>query len=202
MSSFHEVQFPVDISYGASGGPQYSTDVVVTASGFEQRNINWNNARSVYNVAHAIKNQEQLDVLIAFFRSRKGRAYGFRFKDWTDFLAKNQIIAVADGIKTSFQLIKSYESGESHENRAVHKPVQNSVDIFVDNILQNNGVSINYTNGVVTFDNSPPLSSQISASFEFDVPVRFDTDRLATSIDDYKVYSWQNISLVEIKIEE
>lgn len=201
MSSFHEIQFPVDISFGASGGPQYSTDLVVTNSGHEQRNINWSSSRASYNVAHAIKTQSQLEDLIAFFRARKGRAYGFRFKDWSDYFANNQKIAVADGIEKQFQLIKSYSSGQQVEKRLVHKPVQNSVEIFVDNILQVQNYSINYQNGAIIFDIAPSDSSEISASFEFDVPVRFDTDSLSTSIDDYKVYSWQNISLVEIRVE-
>ena len=73
MPSFHEVQFPCDISYGSSGGPEFSTDVVITHSGYEQRNINWSEARARYNVTHGVKTQSQLDVLIAFFRARCGR---------------------------------------------------------------------------------------------------------------------------------
>jgi uncharacterized protein (TIGR02217 family) len=85
--AFHEVRFPDDIAYGATGGPEFATSVVATASGYEQRNINWSAARGRWDVASGLKKQTQLDTLIAFFRARKGRAYGFRFKDWTDFKA-------------------------------------------------------------------------------------------------------------------
>ena len=85
MGGFHEVRFPDNIAYGATGGPEFATTVVVTGAGHEQRNVNWAEARGRWDVASGLKNQQQLDELIVFFRARKGRAYGFRFKDWTDY---------------------------------------------------------------------------------------------------------------------
>src|SRR5688500_4642354 len=109
--AFIEIRFPTDISYGSGGGPEYSTDIVITQSGYEQRNANWAQARASYNVAHGVKTQAQLDTLIAFFRARKGRADGFRFKDWTDYQATGQALGTGDGVQTGFQLVKSYSSG-------------------------------------------------------------------------------------------
>src|SRR5262245_58420702 len=109
--AFHDIRFPDDISYGSSGGPNYSTDIVVTQSGYEQRNINWQEARARYNVAHGVKTQSQLDTLIAFFRARKGRAHGFRFRDWTDYEAAGQVIGTGNASQTQFQLTKQYVSG-------------------------------------------------------------------------------------------
>ncbi len=94
--TFHEIQFPPDIAYGATGGPEYATTVVAMASGFEQRNANWSAARLKWNVASGLKHQAQLNTLIAFFRARKGRAYGFRFKDWTDYRASAQTLGAGD----------------------------------------------------------------------------------------------------------
>lgn len=200
MTAFHEVRFPDDIAYGSSGGPEYSTDVIITASGFEQRNINWQDARAVYNVAHGVKTQEQLSVLISFFRARKGRAYGFRFKDWSDYKVTHQEIGVSDGVSTIFQLTKIYESGGVKEIRPVHKIVDNSVDIYVDNILKTSEVTVNYNNGEIVFAKPPAISAIITASFEFDVPVRFGTDRLSASLEAYGVNSWLNIPLVEVRL--
>ncbi len=120
MSGFHEVQFPPDISYGASGGPGYSTTVITTVSGHERRNANWADARG-WNVAHGLKKREQVAELIAFFRARRGRAYGFRFKDWTDYQALAQSLGVGDGATTSFQLVKHYASGGELETRVDHQ---------------------------------------------------------------------------------
>lgn len=103
---FVETQFPTDISYGSSGGPEYATDIVVSQNGHEQRNINWSEARARYNVAHGVKTKAQLDTLIAFFRARKGRAYGFRFKDWTDYKVIDQPIATANAALIGDEIIQ------------------------------------------------------------------------------------------------
>ena len=199
MIAFHEIQFPSDISYGSSGGPQYSTDIIITNSGYEQRNINWADSRGYYNVAHGVKTKEQMEVLIAFFRARKGRAYGFRFKDWSDYAAQGQNIATGDGVSVEFQLKKFYESGGETYVRDIKKPVDNSVYIYVDDVLITSGLTVDNTSGIVTFDAAPLNGAIITADFEFDVSVRFDTDRLSASLDSYGVHSWANIPLVEIR---
>lgn len=200
MATFHEVQFPTDISYGSSGGPEFSTDIVITQGGYEQRNINWSDARARYNVAHGVKTQSQLDVLIAFFRARQGRAYGFRFKDWSDYSATGENIGTGDGVETQFQLTKAYVSGSTTVQRDIKKPVDNSVSIYVDSVLQESGLTVDITNGMVTFTSPPAASAVITADFEFDVPVRFDTDRLSAILDSYGVNSWNDIGIVEIRI--
>jgi uncharacterized protein (TIGR02217 family) len=200
MTAFHEVQFPSDISYGSSGGPEYSTDIVITNSGYEQRNINWVDARAVYNISYGVKTQSQLDALIAFFRARKGRAYGFRFKDWSDYSVTAQNIGTGNAVLTQFQLKKTYTSGGETVTRIVNKPVGNSVHIYVDGLLQSSGVSYSTTTGLVTFTSPPANDKAITATFEFDVPVRFDTDRLIASLDSYGVGSWNNVNLVEVRI--
>lgn len=196
---FVETQFPTDISYGSSGGPEYATDVVVSSSGYEHRNVNWEQARARYNVAHGVKTKAQLETLIAFFRARKGRAYGFRFKDWTDYQA-TETLGIANGTQTQFQMIKTYVNGEITEMRMIKKPVMGTVQVFRNASLQTSGVSVDYTTGLVSFDVAPTAGQIIAASFEFDVPVRFDTDRLSASLDAYGIHSWLDIPLVEVRL--
>lgn len=198
--AFVETRFPADIAYGSVGGPEYSTDIVITQGGYEQRNSNWSQARARFNVAHGIKTQAQLDELIAFFRARKGRADGFRFKDWTDFQAVDQLLGVADGEKTGFQLVKRYTSGTTYEIRTITKPVAGTVQVYInDNLQSTSSYSVNVTNGMISFATAP-LSGAITADFEFDVPVRFDTDRLAATIESYGVHSWNDIPIIELKV--
>jgi uncharacterized protein (TIGR02217 family) len=197
--SFIEVQFPSDISYGSSGGPQYATDVVASVSGHEQRNSSWSQARARYNIAHGVKTKAQLDALIAFFRARKGRAIGFRFKDWTDYQA-TETIGTGDGVRTVFQLIKTYTSGAVTESRTIRKPVTGTVQVYVNAVLQASGVSIAYSTGEIIFAAPPAPGQLVSASFEFDVPVRFDTDTLSASLDAYGVHSWLDIPLMEVRV--
>ncbi len=198
--SFVEIQFPADISYGSSGGPTFSTDVIEAFSGFEQRNINWSAARARYNVAHGVKTQSQLDELIAFFRARQGKAIGFRFKDWTDYQAVAQNIGTGNGSQTVFQLTKKYTSSVT-VTRVIKKPVNNSaLKIYLNAALQSSGYTVNYATGMVTFTTAPGSGVAVTADFEFDVPVRFDTDQLDAAIDDFGTRSWSNIPLVEVRL--
>ena len=201
MLSFHEVQFPPDISYGVTGGPEYSTDVVVTGSGYEQRNINWFQAKCRYQAAHGVRTEDQMRRLLAFFRARRGKAYGFRFKDWLDFMGKGEIIGVGNGETAIFQLIKTYidDSGYT-EARKIRKPVAGTVRIYLGGTQQFDGWSVNYTTGIVSFAAAPAAGTIITADYEFDVPVRFDTDHCPLSIKEWEIYSWDNIPLVEIRV--
>lgn len=198
--SFVEVQFPTDISYGATGGAMFSTDVIETFGGYEQRNINWTKARGRWNVAHGVKTQSQLNELIAFFRARRGRAIGFRFKDWSDYSASDQVIGTGDASTTTFQLVKSYSSGGVTVDRVIDKPVSGSLSVYLGGVLQSSGVTLDAATGVVTFASAPGSGVVITAAFEFDVPARFDTDQLEINLDSYGIGSWQNIPIVEVRL--
>lgn len=198
--SFAEIQFPADISYGSAGGPEFSTDIVVTHGGYEQRNSNWSQARLRYNVAYGVKTKTQLAVLIDFFRARKGQAEGFRFKDWTDYEAVGETLGSGDGSTTQFQLLKHYTSGSVTHTRGISKPVSGSVSVYLDSVLQSSGVSVDTATGIVTFSSAPGSGVSVQADFEFDVPVRFATDRLSSSLDDYGVYSVRDLPLMEVRV--
>jgi uncharacterized protein (TIGR02217 family) len=198
--SFSEIQFPPDISYGASGGPMFSTDIVTTFSGHEQRNSNWSAARAKYNIATGVKTESQCQALIAFFRARKGKAMGFRFKDWSDYKAIAQPIGEGDDETDSFQLIKLNTSGGQTAMRDITKPVSASVKVYVDAELQLSGYTINYATGIITFTEPPELEAVITADFEFDVPVRFDTDELSLTVESFNTGSWNSIPLIEVRI--
>ncbi|QOD37898.1 TIGR02217 family protein [Candidatus Wolbachia massiliensis] len=196
--SFTEIRFPENISYGSTGGPEFSTDIVTTHNGCEQRNINWSCARARYNIAYGIRSNEQIQELITFFHARKGKAIGFRFKDWSDFTAINQEIGIGNNEKIIFQLIKIYISEKDKHVRVIKKPVHDTVKIYL-NGAETKKYSVNYSTGEITFTKPPVKDAIITASFEFDIPVRFDTDYLNASIDNYGSCSWNNIPLVEVK---
>lgn len=198
--TFHEVQFPPDIAYGATGGPEYLTSVVSMASGYEQRNANWSAARLKWNVASGLKHQAQLNTLIAFFRARKGKVYGFRFKDWTDYKATAQVLGAGDGATKAFQLVKSYTSGAGNETRTITKPVLGTVVPYLGSVKQTSGWSINTATGVLTFSIAPAQGVAVTADFEFDVPVRFDTDSMAVSIEQFDLHQWSDIPVIEIRV--
>src|SRR5262249_47653895 len=147
----------------ATGGAMFSTDVVETFGGYEQRNINWSEARGQWNVAHGVKAQSQLDTLIAFFRARRGKAIGFRFKDWSDYKISNKIIGTGNGAQTAFQLVKSYVSGAVAVDRTITKPVAGTIQVFKNGVLQSSGYTADTTTGLVTFTIAPASGVVVSA---------------------------------------
>jgi uncharacterized protein (TIGR02217 family) len=200
MPAFHEVQFPPAISYGASGGPGYLTTVVATASGHEHRNANWAAARGKWDVASGLKDRAHVAELIAFFRARRGRAHGFRFKDWTDYQGVAQVLGTGNGSLKTFQLVKNYVSGGITESRTIAKPIAGTVKIYRNGVLATSGVSTDTTTGLVTFTTAPANGVIVTADYEFDVPVRFDTDQMNVTIETYDLGTWAQVPIVEIRV--
>lgn len=197
--TFHDVRFPDDIAEGAAGGPGFDTSVVTLASGREKRNANWSDARCVFDVAHGLKTQEQLDRLVAFFRARRGKAHAFRFKDWSDFVLPRQRIAAGDGAETLFQLAKTYtDAGGYQSRRRITRPVPGSVRVWVDSAEAQGGFTV-AEGGVVCFAEAPAAGLEIAAECAFDVPARFDTDQMKVTIEAYGSFSWGQIPVVEVK---
>jgi len=206
MSNFDEVRFPENIDFGFTGGAMYSTDIVELFSGFEQRNQNWAASRMKFVASYSIKNTAEIAQIIAFFRARKGRTTGFRFRDWTDYYAYDQQIAVGDGTTSIFQLIKTYISGPTTDTRIITKIVASGNEvttvpnIYLNSILQNSGYMLDYTTGLVTFTTPPASGVIISADFEFDVPVRFDIDNIQIRHEYNKEFYIDNMTLIEVRI--
>jgi uncharacterized protein (TIGR02217 family) len=207
--SFHSVLFPIDISYGSSGGPQYSTDIAEMISGFEQRNINWSAARLRYNVAYGVRTEAQLEALLSFFRARQGRAFAFRFRDWTDYKScpnaatpapTDQLIGTGTGAQTVFQLIKNYTSGSTTASRSITKPASGTVRVAVQNVELTSGWSVDVETGLITFTSAPGAGLSVKAGYEFHTPMRFDTDYLPLSLDSYGVGSAGDVPLVEVRV--
>lgn len=195
LPAFSEERLPDDIALAASGGAEYSTSILTTICGHEQRNVNWLQARARYDLAPALKNSQQLETLISFFRAHKGRGIGFRFRDWADYNAYHELIALGDGVTTCFQLCKSYRSGGCTDVRFITKPCANSVQVFVDaHPLE---FTCDYTTGVITCMQPPAIASKITASFEYDIPVRFDSDFLDLELAHQGRIS---IPIIEIKV--
>lgn len=210
--TFQNIRFPTDISYGAVGGPRFNTNVFVMNSGHEKRNINWADVRAEYDVSYGIKTQAQMDAVRDFFYARRGRAYGFRFRDWVDFQLVRQTIGTTDGVTQTFQIYKRYSSNSVNYDRDLTKIVSDSdivdytLSVWVGGspITEGGGAgnfSINRNTGIITLGSSLYTVSgdDVEVQCEFDVPVRFDTDHLAVSIDNFSSQSWGNIPLVEIR---
>lgn len=211
--SFHDVRFPTDIARGASGGPERRTDVVVLGSGYEERNSRWADSRRTYNAGYGVKSMDDLHQVIAFFEERRGRLYGFRWRDPADYkscppqqvpTAVDQQIGTGDGATAEFQLVKTYGSTWLPWVREITKPVAGTVLVAVDDVVQVLGAAyvIDLATGVVTFlEGSLPIAGAVvTAGFEFDVPVRFDTDRLEIDVQGVRHGAIPSIPIVEVRL--
>ena len=209
--SFHEVRFPANLSFGSIGGPERLTDVVTLANGFEERNTPWKHSRRRYDAGVAMRSLDDIEALIAFFEARSGQIHGFRWKDWADYKSggafldpahDDQLIATGDNVTTRFQLIKTYRSGPHEYARPIAKPVRGSVRIAVDGDERQEGVDfqIDASTGTITFASAPPPGHRITAGYEFDVPVRFDTDRILVSVATFHAGDAPNVPIVEIRV--
>lgn len=200
MIAFHEVQFPTDISYGSQGGPEWTTEVIVLGTGYEQRNQLWTYPRERWDVAYGVKERDDLVMLLDFFMARKGRLHGFRFKNHNDYTTgtTQQPIGMGDNNKTTFQLIKRYSSGSYNTDRKIVKPIETTVEVYVNGQAISNW-SVDDTTGIVTIIPAPSAGSPVTATFEFDVPMRFDADFLPVSLATYEAGS-AAAPLVELKL--
>lgn len=209
--NFHEVRFPTDLSLGSSGGPERRTEIVALNSGHEERNTPWSQSRRRYDAGVAMRSIDDLEEVISFFEARSGRVYGFRWKDWSDFKSckislepsfDDQEIFVGDSIVKEIQLTKTYRSGNDAHVREVTKPVLGSISIGVAGVALEEGVhfTVDYETGKVSFGEAPSEDALVTAGFEFDVPVRFDTDYLDVNLASFMAGSVPSIPIVEVRV--
>ncbi len=209
--NFHEVRFPASLSFGSVGGPERRTDIVTLANGFEERNTPWAHSRRRYDAGLGMRSLDDIETMISFFEARQGQMYGFRWKDWSDYKSGSatadvdhgdQVIARGDGECTEFQLVKTYSSGGVSYVRPITKPVLGTVRLGLDQDAMREGVDyeVDLARGVVSFVAPPPEQVEITAGFEFDVPVRFDTDKIQTSVASFQAGDVPNVPVVEVRV--
>jgi uncharacterized protein (TIGR02217 family) len=206
---FHEVRFPTAIAFGATGGPERRTEIVALGSGHEERNSRWADSRRRYDAGYGIRSLDDLHAAIAFFEERRGRLYGFRWRDRIDCkscapegapAATDQAIGEGDGVTTALQLVKTYGGAHAPYTRTIRKPVAGTVLVAVDGAPLASGWRCDPATGIVTFDEAPDDGAAITAGFEFDVPVRFDTDRLDINLTSFAAGDIPSIPLVEVRL--
>lgn len=206
--AFHEVRFPTGISFGSRGGPKRKTIVVEAGSGHEHRNAQWADSRREYNAGYGIKTMSDIHAIVSFFEERRGMLHAFRWKDRFDFrsrdpesppTAKDQPIGVGTGSLTTFQLVKTYGSLNPY-TRDIKKPVLGTVMVALNGVTQTSGWTVDVTTGIVTFTVAPGNGVAVTAGFEFDVPVRFNTDYLEIDLSAFDAGQIPSIPIVEVRL--
>lgn len=215
-ASFDEVQLPPNISAGAQGGPGFNTTVLTLDSGQEHRNINWSRERPSYDISTGIKTIEDARAYQKFFYARRGRAIGFRFKDWSDYrlpfwektpgdLDPIPVLFVTNGTTQTFQIYKVYgDGGGTPFNRKIMKIVAGTTNLFNNAVPMVSPADyvIDLNTGIVTISNELRATTgrEISGFLEFDVPVRFDTDSQNLTLNGNELIKWDSIPVVGLKL--
>jgi uncharacterized protein (TIGR02217 family) len=202
LNAFHEVRLPLTLAFGAQGGPERRTDIVALASGGEARNAVWSGSRRRWELGGAITKIEALHELVSFFEARRGQLHGFRFRDVVDdrsakpgetVSSMDQTLGVGDGTRSIFELVKSYGDVQ----RRIFKPVPGSVRAAV-NGQEISDIVVSSASGTVRFQDVPPEGAIVTAGYVFDVPVRFDTDHLETSLEAFGAGRAGQVPIVEL----
>lgn len=208
--NFHEVRFPTGLSFGAVGGPERRTEIVTMNNGFEERNTPWEHSIRHYDAGAGLRSLDDLSKLIAFFEARRAQLYGFRWKDWADFKSclpskeigpLDQELGRGDGQTRVFRLVKTYVSGEQSYVRPIRKPVKGTVRVAISGDPKvETEFDVNIETGEITFEIPPDIDVRVTAGFEFDVPVRFNIDRITASISTFNAGEVPSIPVIEVRL--
>lgn len=207
--AFDDIRFPTAISRGATGGPERRTEIVTTASGHEERNSRWADSRRRYNAGFGVKSLDDIHAAVQFFEERRGRLHAFRWRDHADWKSCppqqavspfDQELGTGTGTQAAFQLIKTYGTGLRNYARVITKPVAGSLRVAVHGV-EVTDFTVNTLTGVVTFapGHVPGLNAPVTAGFEFDVPVRFDTDQLKINLVNFAAGDIPDIPIIEVR---
>lgn len=208
--SFHEVRLPARLAFGSTGGVERRTEIVTLGSGFERRSTPWAQGRRRYLIGANLRSLDDMATLTSFFEARRGRLYGFRFRDFADFKssapgaetgATDQPLGEGDGVRTGFALTKRYGDDETAADRRITKPVAGTVRLAVDGSERPEGTfTVDHITGMVTLDEAPAAGSVVTAGFEFDTPVRFDTDRIEVTLESFEAGRMAAAPLIEVRV--
>jgi uncharacterized protein (TIGR02217 family) len=206
--AFFEQRFDERLSFGARGGPVWSTTKVVTQSGRRRANQNWAYPLHRYQVAHAVKTNADFETVRAFFYTVAGAFDGFRFKDWADFeLTKSNSRLVQDASSPAeFQICRIYTAGAREFVRPITKPCASPALVVyrtrsgVESVVS---AGVDTTTGVVDIGDHVAGDTYTCVG-EFDVPVCFSDDAMDVEIvdlgaDEY-LMRWASIALEEIRL--
>jgi len=203
-------RLPEGIERGSGFGPTFKNVIQEAISGNEQRFAQWTKCRGVGDLSYGLLTSSDplgdFKAILAIWRAHFGSLLPFRFRDWSDYTATDELFGNGDGTKTSFQLVKTYDPGQILLGspgtlfyvRAITL-VTGSPQISVNGTLKTSGTDYSISDsGVVTFTSAPAGATNLTWTGEFDVPVRFDTDQLSVILNESDLASIQSIPIKEV----
>lgn len=209
FTSFHDVLFPPAVSFGATGGPERRNEIVALTSGREKRNARLSLSRRRYDAGTGIRSLEDLHDVVAFFEARRGSLHAFRFRDPFDMKScrpqatpspLDQRLGTGDGETLRFALVKVYGEGEDAYRRPISRPRPESLRVAVggSELSSPAGFTFEEETAEIVLAAAPGAGAAVTAGYEFDVPVRFDAERIEVSLTSFKAGQIPTIPLIEV----
>ena len=185
------LSFPPQIRLQA--GPMFLLDQTGFASGFVHTNLAWEYPLWGYTLQYRGRNADFRDIQ-GFWLARRGGAYGFFAKDWTDYSDEGYgYVRLVDGV---YRLVKTYPDVDDYSpfSRLITRPLEGTVSL--------SGVSgapvVDYTTGIVE-----GATSEGTATFEFDVPCVFANNACRPTYEPNtpgaEITEWVSVELREVR---
>lgn len=194
MAFVETPRFPEGLSAGSKYGPGYSNSKAYNLGGFRASNQNWEMPLYEGDVGYSVRDQADLDDLLAFFHGVAGGQNGFRFKNWNDYTVTGAQGTVLQLTGSTWQMQKTYTFGALTKARKITKPVSGTVSV-----AGGGSYSVDYATGIITHTGSPTIAPT-SWTGEFDDPVEFVGDKMLPMWISFERYSWESIPIRELRL--
>jgi uncharacterized protein (TIGR02217 family) len=218
--SFHDVRFPLDISYGSVGGPGWHSNIITTDSGIDEVVQRWSRPRRTWDVRYGIRSYAAMQSVRNFYVANGGPANSWRFRDPADYstnasatsdfyqnsasvppASTDVLLGTGDAAATTFQLRKGYTTGAFTVYVPINKPTSGSTVVSLNDVTQGSGWTVNLTTGIVTFTSAPGAGVNVKAGCEFDVEARFGQEldqMLPIQADSFSSGAIASIPIIEV----
>lgn len=197
MMTIDDIHMPLEVERGMTGGPAFFTTMLVTPNGVKTPVMAREQALHQWDLAIVGMHDANILAMQTFFYGRRGPAYGFLFKDWSDYKMPVQVIGEGDGVETDFALIKVYADAIRPYNRFITRPVIATIKVYVDGVEKTYTTHYTFEAGYIVFLAAPADDTEITAECQFDIPVNFMDDKLTMTM----LHSTQGL-MPTFKIEE
>lgn len=167
---------PLEVERGMQGGPAFFTAMQVTPNAIKSAVQVRAQALMSWQVGLVGLHDANIKSMLTFFYGRRGPAFGFLFKDWSDYTMPVQSIGTGNGTNKNFTLINVYGDAIRPYGRYITRPVLATLKVYKAGVLQTYTTDYTFANGVVTFVVAPLNLVVITAECQFDVPVQFMDD--------------------------
>lgn len=180
-----------ELETGAKGGPMFQTSVIPFSSGINQRNQCWSEEKISYECQYGASDKTGYREIVDFCRKRRGQARGFLLHDFQDDEGVDEVMyGDADGTNKVFLFQKAYADSETTYYRRITRPRNATVVVKVDSVISSD-YTIGASGGWIEFGTAPGAAAVVTASYTFDVPVRFTEDSV------YAILFWSGAGTID-----